>query len=60
MKAHLVPIQEEEMAKASKNMKWILLVEIILARFIALLAIISFCDLVYTSKLHSLIRTGSW
>ena len=60
MKAHLVPIQEEEMAKASKNMKWIRLGEIIPARFVALLAIISFCDLVYVNILHSLIRTGSW
>ena len=60
MKAHLVPIQEEEMAKASKNMKWILLGEIIPATFVALLAIISFCDLVCINILHGLIRTGSW
>ena len=45
MKAYLVPIQEEEMAKASKHMKWILLGEIIPARFVALSAIISFSDL---------------
>ena len=60
MKAHLVPIQGEEMANVLKHMKWTLLGEIIPARFVALLAIISFCDLVCINILHGLIRTGSW
>ena len=60
LKAHIVPIQEEEMAKASKNMQWILLGEVIPARFVTLLAIILFLDLVCINILHGLIRKGSW